>query len=185
MGQERMVLSPPSAPFCRVTLSKSEKLATLAKGKGWPILPWAISLETREITSLFRVPGTGNCRPKSKKLARVGQNQSLPRQPSVPSCSIFVSKFKGNCPHRPKTKVRLHFPGPFLLNQRPSRVNLRSRLLGNSAQVPRNRAQVGQNQSLPSQPSAPSCSIFVSKSKKTGHFARKQKCDCLSLGHFS
>ena len=103
---------------------------------------------------------------------QVAQNQSLPSPPSAPFCSISVSQ--KNRPHCPKENLRKSFPGPFLLKPRPSRVSLVSRKLGNAAQVQGNRPQVAQDQSFASPPSAPFCSIPVSKSGKPATLPKRK-----------
>ena len=74
---------------------------------------------------------------------------SHPREPFKVSQSVG-QKNRPNCA---KENWGLSFPGPFLLELRPSQVSLGSRLLGKVVQVQGNRAQVGQDQSFAQPPS--------------------------------
>ena len=79
---------------------------------------------------------------------------------------VAQSVSQKNRPHCAKANWGLSFPGQFPLKPRTSQVSLGSRQLANVAQVPRNRAQLGQDQSFPNPPSAPFLSVTVSKSEK-------------------
>ena len=61
---------------------------------------------------------------------------------------VSQSVSRKNRPECGKSSWELCFPGPFLLKPRPSQVSLGSRQLANVAQVPGNRAQVGQDPSF-------------------------------------
>ena len=91
-----------------------------------------------------------------------------------------------NWPHcRKEKEAAQSFSGQFLWKPRQSRVSLGARRVGNVVQDQGNRAQVGQEQTVLSAPSAPFCRITISKSKKTGHTAQSQRSASPSLGHFS
>ena len=51
VGQDQSFSSPPSTPFCGISVSKSKKPAKLPKRKFAIVFPWAVSLKTKAITS--------------------------------------------------------------------------------------------------------------------------------------
>ena len=91
---------------------------------------------------------SSKCQEIERKWVKIQIFLTHPRVPFRVSQSVSCK----NRPHRAKSNWGLSFPGPFLLKPRPSQVNLGFRQLGNVAQVPGNRAQVGQDPSLGNPP---------------------------------
>ena len=88
--------------------------------------------------------------------------------------AVFQSVSQKTWPQCPKENFRKSFLGPFLLKPSPSRLSSGSRGLGNVVRVQGNRAQVAQDQSFPSPPSAPFCTISVSKSEKPATLPKRK-----------
>ena len=154
MDQLQNFPNPPSAPFCSISVSKSEKPAHCAKanlGLSFPgpfLLkpgPSQVSLGSLRLANVAQVPG---------HRAQVGQIESFPNPPSAPFSSISVSKSERPA-HCPKANSRLSFPGPFSLKPKPSQVSLVSWRLRNPAQSPANKVQGGKIQSFRNPPLGP------------------------------
>ena len=154
MDQLQNFLNPPSAPFCSISVSKSEKPANCAKanlGLSFPgpfLLkpgPSQVSLGSLRLGNVAQVP---------RNRAQLGQIQRFPNPPSAPFSSISVSKSERPA-HCPKANSGLSFPRPFLLKPKPSQVSLVSWRLRNLAQSRANKVQGGQIQSFPNQPLGP------------------------------
>ena len=93
--------------------------------------------------------------PKFQEIERKWvKNQVLLTHPRVPF-KVSQSVSQKNRPDCAKSSWKLSFPGLFRLKPRPSQVSLGSRQLENVAQVPGNRAQVGQDPTFPNPPLGP------------------------------